>query len=89
MTNAVSNLIASRINHQQEKKEKIHKDLPGIRFQTNQLLLKSLMKIPTPSNQDQEKTNLKKTTRPELMNHLQFLITNNYGKIFQKSTGKN
>jgi len=86
MTNAVSNLIASRINNQEKKKEKIHKDLPGIRFQTN---LKILMKIPTPSSQDQEKTNPTKTTRPELMNHLRFLITNNYGKIFQKSSGKN
>ena len=86
MTIAVSNLIASQINHQQEKKEKIHKDLPGIRFQTN---LKSPMKIPNPSSQDQEKTNPTKTTRPELMNHLRFSITNNYGKIFQKSSGKN
>ncbi len=78
MTYAVSTLIASRINHQQKKKEKIQKNLPGIRFQTNQLLLKSLMKIPTPSSQDQEKSNPKKTIRRALMKHLQFLITNNY-----------
>jgi len=54
MTIAVSILIASQINHQQEKKEKIHKKNPGIRFQINQLLLQSLMKIPTPPDQNPE-----------------------------------
>ena len=71
MTNAVSNLIASRINHQQEKQKKIHKNLPAIRFQTNQLLLQSLINIPTPPSQDPEVTNQKKLIPPVLMNHLQ------------------
>ena len=65
MTNAVSNLIASRINHQQEMKEKTHKKTPGTRFRTNQLRLQSLIKTPTLPSQGLEAMSPKKTTRQE------------------------